>query len=139
MLKKFTIDDIQLGQQFTFSKIMSQDLISEFSSLTGDYHPLHTDYEYSIKNGFCNIIAQGFLLISFLSFAIGMELPGENALILSQESKFIQPVYIDDEVIYKCEVVKIEKRFSVIVVSYTISKLNGVKVVTGMIKIKIRG
>lgn len=138
MLKKFTIDDIQLGQEFTFSKVFSQKLISEFSSLTGDCHPLHTDSEYSIKSGFNNIIAQGFLLISFLSYAIGMELPGENALILSQESKFIQPVYLDDEILYRCEVVKIEKRFSVIDVNYTLSKLNGVKVVVGMIKIKIR-
>jgi 3-hydroxybutyryl-CoA dehydratase len=139
MIKKFKIEDLYTGQQFTFSKIISRELITEFSSMTGDYHPLHTDYDYSLKSGFNNIIAQGFLLISFLSYAVGMELPGENALILSQESKFIQPVYIDDELLYNCEVAKIEKRFSIFDLNYTISKLNGVKVVSGSVKIKIRG
>ena len=139
MIKKFKIEDLYTGQQFTFSKIISRELITEFSSMTGDYHQLHTDYDYSLKSGFNNIIAQGFLLISFLSYAVGMELPGENALILSQESKFIQPVFIDDELIYNCEVVKIEKRFSIIDLNYTISKLNGVKAVSGSVKIKIRG
>jgi acyl dehydratase len=139
MVKKYKIEDLYTGQKFTFSKVISRDMILEFSSMTGDFHPLHTDYNYSLKSGFENIIAQGFLLISFLSYAIGMELPGENALILSQESKFIQPVYIDNELIYNCEVIKIEKRFSIIDLNYTISKLNGVKVVSGSVKIKVRG
>ena len=65
MIKKFKIADLYTGQQFTFSKIISRELITEFSSMTGDYHPLHTDYDYSLKSGFNNIIAQGFLLISF--------------------------------------------------------------------------
>lgn len=138
MIKKFKINDIFLGQKFNYKRKITIDLVKKFSLITGDYHPLHNDYEYSIKSGFEGIIAQGFLLTSFMSFIVGMELPGENALILSQESKFIKPVYIENEISIECEITNIDLRFSTFILTYNAFNQNRQRVISGNVKVKIR-
>jgi 3-hydroxybutyryl-CoA dehydratase len=138
MIGKFLISDLVEGQQYSFKKIFTRDIIETFSALTGDYHPLHTDQHYAKLHEFKNIIIQGFLLTSLISYVVGMEMPGENALILSQESKFIRPVYIDEEVTYNCEVTKIDLRFSTFILIYTIFNKSGLKAVSGSVTVKVR-
>lgn len=138
MIKRYKIDDLIVGQKFEFKKEISKNDIELFSNSTNDYHPLHSDIDYSRKNGFRDIIAQGFLLISHISFVIGMELPGENAIILSQESKFLKPVFVGDELLYCCLIESIDYRFSVITVSYKIINSSMVSCVIGSVKVKIR-
>jgi 3-hydroxybutyryl-CoA dehydratase len=138
MICKLLISDLVEGQQYSFKKIFTRDIIETFSALTGDYHPLHTDQHYANLHEFDNIIIQGFLLTSLMSYVVGMELPGENALILSQESKFIRPVYIDEEVTYICEITKIDLRFSTFILLYTIFNKSGLKAVSGSVTVKVR-
>lgn len=138
MIKKYKIKDLSIGQKFEFTKTISNSEIELFSKATNDYHPLHTDIEYSNRNGFKNIIAQGFLLISYVSYVIGMELPGENAIILAQESKFLKPVFAGDQLQYSCSIDSKDLRFSVITVSYKIINSTLVTCVVGSVKVKIR-
>jgi 3-hydroxybutyryl-CoA dehydratase len=132
------MEDIFVGQQFIFKKTISEELIKGFSELTGDYHPLHVDAEYAKKSGFENIIAQGFLVSGFLSYVVGMKLPGENALILSQESKFINPIYLNEEITFCCEVTTIDTRFSIFDLKYVVTTANNVKTISGKVKVKVR-
>ncbi len=138
MIKKYKIDELSVGQKFEFKKKISKSDIEMFSNATNDYHPLHTDIKYSKSNGFKDIIAQGFLLVSHVSYVIGMELPGENAIILSQESKFLKPVFAEEELLYSCLIDSIDHRFSVITVSYKIFNSSLVSCVVGTVKVKIR-
>jgi len=138
MISKLTLDDIFIGKQFVFKKIITNDLINGFSVLTGDYHPLHVDAEYAKRNGFDDIIAQGFLVSGFMSYVVGMNLPGENALILSQESKFINPIYLNEEITFVCEVTTIDIRFSIFELSYVVLTANNLKAISGKVKIKVR-
>ena len=138
MISKLTMDDIFVGKQYVFKITITEDLIQGFSKLTGDYHPLHIDAEYAQKNGFDNIIAQGFLVTGFLSYVVGMNLPGENALILSQESKFINPIYLNDVITFFCEVATIDTRFSIFDLKYFVTTANNVKTVSGKVKVKVR-
>ena len=138
MIAKYTIDDLEVGFSFNFKQKISKGLIQQFSTLTGDYHPLHTDLEYSRKHNFSDVIAQGFLLCSFLSYIVGMEVPGENAIILQQESKFLKPVFADEDVEYRTFISELDKRFSIITLSYSILNSSLVTCVTGSIKVKIR-
>ncbi len=138
MINKFLIDELLEGQQYSFKKIFTREIVDDFSRLTGDYHPLHVDQTYAQTNGFDNIIIQGFLLSAFMSYVVGMRLPGENALILSQESKFIKPVYVDEEVTFTCTVTKIDLRFSTFVLNYSILNDRGLKAVSGHVVVKVR-
>lgn len=138
MISKLTMEDIFVGKQYVFKKIITEELIQGFSRLTGDYHPLHIDAEYAKKNGFDNIIAQGFLVSGFLSYVVGMNLPGENALILSQESRFINPIYLNEVITFLCEVATIDTRFSIFDIKYVVTTANNVKTVSGKVKVKVR-
>lgn len=138
MISKLTLDDIFIGKQFVFKKLITIDLINGFSMLTGDYHPLHVDAEYAKRNGFDDIIAQGFLVSGFMSYVVGMNLPGENALILSQESKFINPIYLNEEITFVCDVTSIDIRFSIFELSYVVLTTNNLKAISGKVKIKVR-
>ena len=138
MISKLTIDDIYLGQQFVLKKQITRELIQSFSELTGDYHPLHSNDKYAELSGFDNIIAQGFLAAAFLSYVVGMKLPGENALILSQDCKFLKPIYVDQEITYVCEIRKIDRRFSMLDLGYDVLLPNAQKAISGNVKIKIR-
>lgn len=138
MINKFEISDIYEGQQYEFRKVFSTAVVESFSELTKDFHPLHTSSEYAKSNGFDNIIVQGLLLSSFISYVVGMKLPGENALILSQDAKYIKPIYVNEEVTYNCEVTKLDTRFSTFVLLYTIFNQAGLKAVSGNVLVKVR-
>lgn len=138
MINKYTLDDLFVGMKYSLNKNITKNLIDGFSSLTGDEHPLHKDQNYAIKHDFDDIIAQGFLLSSFISFVVGMKMPGLNALIVSQESKFLRPVYINREIFIECEITKIDTRFSLITIVYNIKDKEGTKLVTGNVLVKVR-
>ncbi len=138
MINSYTIDDLFDAQEFSFKKIFSREAIDSFCSLTQDYHPLHTDDIYAKKHGFDGVILQGFLVSSFISYVVGMRIPGENALILAQESKHSKPIYANEEVTYICKVCKIDRRFSTFILHYEVYNGKGYKAVSGSVKVKVR-
>ena len=104
LFSSFVFEDLHIGQKATHSVVVCDSLISSFANLTGDRHPLHTDREYSVSNGFQDILAHGVLLTSLSSKLIGMDLPGERALLLSNKSEYIKPVYPGDVLLFSATV-----------------------------------
>jgi len=65
------LDDYAVGERFISpARTITEADIINFASLTGDWHPLHTDVEYAAKTPFKERIAHGMLTLS-----IGMVLP----------------------------------------------------------------
>lgn len=77
--------------------ITETDLVS-FSSLTGDFHPLHTDAEWAAESEFSGRIAHGMLL---LSYSVGL-VPLDPAQVLAlrgfERVAFKRPVRIGDTI-----------------------------------------
>ena len=64
------LDDYTVGEKLVSpARTMTETDIVSFASLTGDWHPLHTDVEYAAKTPFEGRIAHGMLTLS-----IGMAL-----------------------------------------------------------------
>lgn len=73
--------------------------VSDFARLSGDYNPLHFDSEFAKQNGlFKDRIVHGVLVSSLLSNLAGTVMPGAGSIYMSQELKFLRPVYIDQEI-----------------------------------------
>lgn len=111
MLKKnkiLSIKDIKIGDKASFKVKITGTLINEFAGLIRDYSSLHGDENYAKKAGFNKRIAHGMLVGSFFSTLIGMYLPGEKSLIVSQEIKYLKPVFEGDEL----EIVGVVKNVS---------------------------
>ena len=108
-MKLKTIDDLKIGQQAEYSKIISREDVIQFAELTGDMNPLHLDEEYAAGTMFGKPLVHGAMLSGLISAVLGMKLPGPGALYASQELKYLKPVFIGDTVTAFVEVKEIFK------------------------------
>lgn len=90
--------DIKIGDSYSLEKTITKEMVDAFADFTGDYNPVHMDDDYCKDHGLGSRIVHGMLVLSFLSTFIGMYLPGEGAVWLSQSIDFLFPVRIDDTI-----------------------------------------
>lgn len=89
-------DFIKVGDTREFTHQLTTEDIQKFADLSGDYNPLHLKAEFARKTDFHKPMAHGMLSASFISTMIGMHLPGEGSLWLSQSLKFLRQAYVGD-------------------------------------------
>lgn len=99
-------DEIEIGDEAQFTVKISEEMHNSFSKLSQDFSPIHTDFEFASNTRYKNRIGFGFLLESFLSRFYGEYLPGGSSICIKQESKFIKPYYVGDEIKVKGKVTK---------------------------------
>ena len=92
-------DALEGGERFVTRgrTITESDLVS-FATLTGDFHPQHTDAEWAATSRFGERIAHGMMV---MSYAIGLvPLDPERVVALRRVSDvvFKHPVYIGDTI-----------------------------------------
>ena len=135
----YTINNLKEGLESKIERLVSKEDIQNFSNLTQDFHPLHTSPDYAKENGFEDIIAHGLLLSSFSSSIIGMELPGDNAIIISQSFIYKKPVYPGTRLLIKGVVNKIDTRFSLLEIKIKITSIDNIYLfATGKYSVKVR-
>jgi len=98
-MQQYYIEDIYLGMEESIVRVLSNDLVTTFAKITGDINPLHLDDAYAATTIFKKRVVHGAMLSSLVSAVLGTRLPGYGAIYLSQNTQFLAPVYIDDEVI----------------------------------------
>ena len=95
-LHGFFIEELRLNQTEEFEKKITEKDINEFAKLSGDDNPVHTNSDFAKKTIFKQKVAHGFLSASLISTLIATKLPGPGSIYLSQNLKFLAPVFIDD-------------------------------------------
>ena len=96
--KSFQLEDISIGMEVSYSQTITDADVKAFAGLSGDKNPVHMDDEYAKNSRYKKRIAHGLLSASFFSALFGTKLPGEGCVYVSQNLKFIKPVYLDDTV-----------------------------------------
>ena len=137
-ITKYSLDTIKIGQKKDFVITINEQMIEQFAKLSGDYNPLHVDDEYAKKTDFKHRICHGMLLASFFSQLVGMYLPGENALYLSQTLKFQSPCFINDTITVQGKVVNKSISTKIITIKTSIINLRGDLLVDGQAKVMVR-
>ena len=95
--------------EITEKILVSKSLVEPFSEISGDKNPIHLDENYAKNTHFRHTIAPGILLVSFFSKIIANTYPGIGSIYLSQESKFISPCFVGDEIIVKVSKISQDK------------------------------
>tara|TARA_X000001036_G_scaffold197653_1_gene186090 strand:+ start:202 stop:666 length:465 start_codon:yes stop_codon:yes gene_type:complete len=129
-LHGYFVEDLSVGQSVSLQKKITEKDIMDFSTLTGDTNPVHVNDDFAKKTIFKERIAHGFLSASLISTVIATKLPGPGSIYLSQNLKFLAPVFIDDEVVTKVTIKNIDllkKRVLLITESFISEK----KIITG--------
>ena len=91
-------DRIHTGDSHTLEKTITEEMVGIFADLTGDYNPVHTDDAYCREHGTGSRMVHGMLTLSFLSTLVGMHLPGNGSVWMSQSMDFITPVRIGETI-----------------------------------------
>ncbi|MGD9045678.1 MAG: MaoC family dehydratase [Desulfobacterales bacterium] len=129
--KQFTIDQLTVGQTYKTSFAITAGLIEGFSRVTGDHNPIHLDEEYARQTIFKKRVAQGMLGAGLLSGILGCQFPGTGTIYLSQTLKFLKPVFIDDEITLRLEVLEIINAKNRVRLETAFTNQNGEAVITG--------
>lgn len=92
-------DALAAGDRFVSRgrTITEADLVS-FSTLTGDFHPLHTDAEWAAASEFGGRIAHGMLLLSYCVGLVPLDPDRVLALRGFENVAFKRPVRIGDTI-----------------------------------------
>ena len=99
-----------LPGQFAFSRrTFSIDDVRDFARVSGDHNPIHVDAAAAQAAGFDGPICHGILYSSLIGTLFASQVPG--VLYVSQELKFLAPVYVEEEVEVEIEVLDVRKRF----------------------------
>lgn len=130
-------ENIKIGYSASVEKKITKEDVETFAQLTGDYNALHMDDEFARKSQFSQRIVHGFLHASLLSTLIGMKLPGQGALYLSQNINFINPVFIGDTVKVTGIVEKIFSSTRILEIRTEGVNQQGIKVLTGKAKVRV--
>ena len=100
---------IKINDQYSKFFIISEKMINDFAEITGDKNPIHIDEEFAKNTIFKKRISQGLLVGSFISSVLGNDFPGIGTIYLAQNLKFLNPVFIDDKIKVRVEVIEITK------------------------------
>lgn len=84
---------MKTGDSASFERTISREDVAAFAALSGDTNPLHIDVGYAEGTPFKKPIVHGMLLGALVSKLVGVYLPGEKCLYLSQSLEFHKPVF----------------------------------------------
>ena len=131
------LEDIVIGQKKFFDLIVTESMLNDFATLSGDKNPLHMDENYAKSNNFKTRVCHGMLLASFFSRLVGMYIPGQNSLYFSQSLKFLHPCYVNDRIEIRGEVMDKSLATKIVTLKTTIIK-DKCTIVDGMGKVIVR-
>src|SRR5215211_1974681 len=125
------IMDIKIGDTFTKSRVVTDELIRAFAEISGDYNPMHLDEEFASKTRFGRRIAHGMLSGAFISAVLGYEFRERKIVYLSQTMKFTAPVFIGDTVIVTATIINIREDRGIVTLETVCTNQKGETLVKG--------
>jgi 3-hydroxybutyryl-CoA dehydratase len=95
---------VKIGDVYQENITITSDLITKFAEFSGDFNPVHFNDDEARSLGFKGRIAHGMLSASFFSKIFANKFPGPGTIYLNQTFKFHAPVYVDETLSFKLEV-----------------------------------
>lgn len=124
------IELLEIGMTATYSQTITDADIKSFAGISGDNNPVHMSDEFAKESRFGARIAHGLLSASFFSAIFGTKLPGEGCVYVSQNLKFLKPVYLNDTVTASVVIKTIDKEKRRIFFD-TVCTVKGKKIISG--------
>jgi 3-hydroxybutyryl-CoA dehydratase len=118
-----------IGQQFSFSRTITEQVVLAFAEISGDKNPLYLDEEYARQTQFGARIAHGALTLAVISAAMGNGMPG--AVYLSQTLEFLKPAFIGDTLTATAEVTAIRADKGLLILKTDCVNQRGEKIAQG--------
>ncbi len=98
---------LKVGDTYNLKFTIDSKTFNGFIDVFNDKNPLHTDTAFAVANGFEGRVMHGNIMNGFISYFIGECLPIKEVIIHSQEIKFKNPVYLNDELDFKATILAV--------------------------------
>lgn len=96
--------DLHVGLTAEFERGIGESDVIEFSRVSGDMNPLHTDAEYARSTNLGARVVHGAYQVGLASAMAGMYLPGRNSFLVSYNAQFVRPLYFPTRVAVRGEI-----------------------------------
>jgi len=93
--KEKNLEDINVGDSASFERTITDNDLTSFADISGDYNPLHIEDK----------VIYGMFLGALVSRLIGMELPGKKAMLIKECMEFKMPARVGDTLMVKGSVI----------------------------------
>lgn len=123
--------DLKIGDTFTITREITDDLVRAFAEVSGDHNPIHLDDEYAKQTRFGRRIAHGMLSGAFISAVLGNEFRGLTIVYLSQSMRFTAPTFIGDVITTTATITAIREDKGIVTIETVCSNQDGAVTVTG--------
>ncbi len=130
---------MKVGSKASIKKIFHQEEVLSFSKSSMDENPIHFDQAYAANTIFKKCIVQGPLVASLIGGVLGSELPGQGTIYMAQTSKFLKPVFIDEEITVNVEITNIRDDKNIITLRTWVIKEDGSCALDGEAVVKYLG
>ncbi|MGL6166854.1 MAG: MaoC family dehydratase [Fusobacteriaceae bacterium] len=124
-------EELKIGMSESVTKQITAKDVEMFAEISLDKNPVHIDEEYASKSIFKTRIAHGILTSGLISAVLGTKLPGEGSIYLSQELKFMAPVFLGDTITATVEVAELITEKKRVVMTTTCTNQDGKNVIVG--------
>lgn len=123
--------DIKIGDKFSTTREITDELIRAFADLSGDHNQIHLDEEFAKQTRFGRRIAHGMLSGAFISAVLGQEFSQRRIVYLSQTIRFTAPAFIGDTITTTATVTRIREDKPVVTLDTVCSNQDGVVTLKG--------
>ncbi len=103
-----TYESLEVGQSYTFERVITAEEVLMYAKLTGDDNPIHVDEEFASETRFGKRIVHGAFLLGIISKVLGRDFPGHGSVAVSFAVKFARPVPVGSSITVE---VKIAEKF----------------------------
>jgi len=94
--------------------------LARFAEVSQDQHPLHRVPVFSRERGYPDVLAHGMLVASRCSAFVASEFVGSHGLLVSFAADFRQPVFCDEELIWRGTVTQVSPEDGTVEVSWRV-------------------
>ena len=120
-----------VGQRATRSLHLTANHVKMFAEMTGDYNPLHFDEAFVARTKFKKLVVQGGLTTGILNALVATDMPGPGTVFLSQNWKFVAPVFIGDTITAEAVVLSVHATKPVCQLAIKVMRQTGEVVLDG--------
>ncbi len=123
--------DFKVGMKEEITKTITNEDIQKFAEVSLDFNPIHLDEEAGKNSIFGQRIAHGMISAGLISAVLGTKLPGDGAIYMGQELKFLAPVFVGETVTAICEIEELVPEKNRLTLKTIVVNQDGKEVVTG--------
>jgi len=123
--------DIKIGDQFSKTRVVTDELIRPFAEVSGDFNPIPPHQNVAKTSRFGRPLSPGQPRGPVFSAVLGYEFEARKIVYLSQTMRFIAPVFIDDTITTTGTVTNIREEKGIVTLETICTNQNGEMTVKG--------